>query len=111
MWSRGGGSAISRKCMWLWTHLCIPGVVMYPFCLGILESVEYCVSSAFPVAVSLQCVIMRLVASISLLRHCTVGYLIAWRVPVLLPQGSLLVTRRVFGKVTCSRFICTVDVL
>jgi len=43
---------------------------------------------------------MRPVASISSLRHCTVGYLIARRVPVLLPQGSLLVTRRVFlGKV------------
>jgi len=48
----GGGSLISRNCMWLWTHLCIPSVVMYPFCLGILESMEYCGSSAFPVAVS-----------------------------------------------------------
>ena len=66
-----GGSPISRKCMWLWTHLCIPSVIMYPFCLGILESVEYCGTSVFPVAVSLRCVLMRLVASISSLRHCT----------------------------------------
>jgi len=39
---------------------------------------------------------MWTVASVSSLRHCTVGCLIARRVPVLLLQGSLLVTRRVF---------------
>ena len=49
-----GGSPISRKCMWLWTHLCIPGV-MYPFRLGILESVEYCGSSAFRCCILAVC--------------------------------------------------------
>ena len=32
--------------------LCIPSVVMYPFCPGILESVEYYGSSTFPIAIS-----------------------------------------------------------
>jgi len=108
-----GGSPISRKCMWLWTHLCIPSVVIYPFCLGILES-----GILWDVSVPCCCILAVCTNAaggfykFTKALYCRVSYCTTCA-GAITTRFTISHTACFFGegKVTCSRFICTVDVL